>query len=126
MNCRFCNKKVEHLFVSLGSSPLANSYLTEEQLHKMELFYPLDVYVCENCLLVQLDEFESPENIFSNYAYFSSYSDIWLKHAKDYVDNMISKFGFNTQSSIVEIASNDGYLLQYFVERCLFWELNLL
>lgn len=83
----------------------------------MEPFYPLDVYVCENCLLVQLDEFESPENIFSEYAYFSSYSDIWLKHAKDYVDSMISKFGFNTQSSIVEIASNDGYLLQYFVER---------
>lgn len=109
--------KVEHLFVSLGSSPLSNSYLTEEQLHKMEPFYPLDVYVCENCFLVQLDEFESPENIFSEYAYFSSYSDTWLKHAKDYADKMTERFGFNTHSFIIEIASNDGYLLQYFLER---------
>ena len=117
MNCRFCNIKVEHLFVSLGSSPLSNSYLTEEQLHKMEPFYPLDVYVCENCFLVQLDEFESPENIFSEYAYFSSYSDTWLKHAKDYADKMTERFGFNTHSFIIEIASNDGYLLQYFIEK---------
>ena len=109
--------KVEHLFVSLGSSPLSNSYLTEEQLHKMEPFYPLDVYVCKNCFLVQLDEFESPENIFSEYAYFSSYSDTWLKHAKDYADKMTERFRFNTHSFIIEIASNDGYLLQYFVER---------
>jgi len=117
MNCRFCNKRLIHLFVSLGSSPLSNSYLIKEQLHKMEPFYPLEVYVCDNCFLVQLEEFESPENIFSDYAYFSSYSDTWLKHARDYVDKMIELFGIDNKSYIVEIASNDGYLLQYFVEK---------
>ena len=115
--CRFCNARLKHLFASLGSSPLANSYLTEEQLHKMEPFYPLEVYVCENCFLVQLQEFESPENIFSDYAYFSSYSDIWLRHAKDYVEKMIKLFAIGERSYVVEIASNDGYLLQYFVEK---------
>lgn len=117
MNCRFCNKQLTHQFVSLGSSPLSNSYLTREQLHKMEPFYPLEVYVCDNCFLVQLEEFESPENIFSDYAYFSSYSDTWLKHAKDYVDKMINLFEIDNKSYVVEIASNDGYLLQYFVEK---------
>lgn len=117
MNCRFCNTQLEHLFVSLGCSPLSNSYLTKEQLHKMEAFYPLEVSVCGNCLLVQLEELESPEHIFTNYAYFSSYSDTWLKHAKSYVDKMIDAFGINNQSYVVEIASNDGYLLQYFVEK---------
>jgi len=117
MRCRFCNTQLKHTFVSLGSSPLSNSYLTKEQLHKMEPFYPLEVYVCGNCFLVQLEEFESPENIFNDYAYFSSYSDIWLKHAKDYVDKMINLFGIDKQSFIIEIASNDGYLLQYFVEK---------
>lgn len=117
MTCRFCNTKLKHLFVSLGSSPLSNSYLTKEQLQKMEPFYPLEVYVCDNCFLVQLQEFESPENIFSDYAYFSSYSDTWLKHSKDYVDKMIDLFGIDTKSYVIEIASNDGYLLQYFVEK---------
>ena len=117
MNCRFCNAEVKRLFVSLGSSPLANSYLTEEQLHRMEPFYPLEGYVCSNCFLVQLNEFESPENIFSNYAYFSSYSDTWLKHAKDYTDKMQERFGFGSKSLVIEVASNDGYLLQYFLER---------
>lgn len=117
MNCRFCNTTLKHLFVSLGSAPLSNSFLTKEQLHKMQSFYPLDVYVCSNCFLVQVEEFETPENIFSDYAYFSSYSDTWLKHAKDYVDKMINLFGFNNQSYIVEIASNDGYLLQYFLNK---------
>lgn len=117
MKCRFCNAQLKHLFVSLGVSPLANSYLTKEQLHKMESFYPLNVYVCDSCFLVQLQEFESPEKIFSDYAYFSSYSDTWLKHASDYVDKMIKMFQFNACSHIVEIASNDGYLLQYFVEK---------
>jgi len=83
----------------------------------MEPFYPLNVHVCEKCFLVQLEEFESPENIFSDYAYFSSYSDSWLKHTKEYVDKMIDKFGFNSKSFIVEVASNDGYLLQYFIEK---------
>lgn len=117
MNCRFCKTQLKHLFISLGSLPLSNAYLTEERLHKMEARYPLEVYVCNNCYLVQLDEFESPENIFSNYAYFSSYSDTWLKHAKDYVNKMIHVFGINNQSSVIEIASNDGYLLQYFSEK---------
>ncbi len=117
MNCRFCNKQLTHQFVSLGSSPLSNSYLTREQLHKMEPFYPLEVYVCDDCFLVQLEEFESPENIFSDYAYFSSYSDTWLKHAKDYVNKMINLFGIDNKSYVVEIASNDGYLLQYFVGK---------
>lgn len=116
MNCRFCNKHV-HLFISLGSSPLSNSYLTKDQLNKMEQFYPLEVYVCDNCFLVQLQEFESPESIFSEYAYFSSYSDIWLKHSQDYVNKMIDLFGIDTKSNVVEIASNDGYLLQYFIEK---------
>lgn len=117
MNCRFCNTQIKHLFVSLGSSPLANSFLTKDQLNKMEPFYPLNVHVCEKCFLVQLEEFESPKSIFSDYAYFSSYSDSWLKHTKEYVDKMIDKFGFNSKSFIVEVASNDGYLLQYFLEK---------
>jgi len=117
MNCRFCNTQLEYCFVSLGSSPLSNSYLTKEQLHGMEIFYPLDVYVCDDCYLVQLEAFESPVNIFSHYAYFSSYSQTWIKHAKDYVDKMISTFGINNRSFVIEIASNDGYLLQYFIEK---------
>lgn len=117
MSCRFCDKQLTHQFVFLGSSPLSNSFLAKEQLQKMEPFYPLKVHVCDNCFLVQLEEFESPENIFSEYTYFSSYADTWLKHSKDYVDKMINFFGIDTGSYVVEIASNDGYLLQYFVEK---------
>jgi len=117
MNCRFCNNKLKYLFVSLGTSPLSNSYLTQEQLNKMEPNYPLDVYVCDKCYLIQLDEFESPQNIFSSdYSYFSSYSISWLEHCKKYVEMMVNRFGFSSNSSIIEIASNDGYLLQYFKE----------
>lgn len=103
--------------MSLGSFPLSNSYLTKEELKKMEPFYPLEVYICENCFLVQIEEFETPENIFNDYAYFSSYSDTWLKHAKEYVNKMINSFGINKDSYVIEIASNDGYLLQYFKEK---------
>jgi len=117
MNCRFCDQEINTLFVSLGSSPLANSYLSKEQLSKAEPFYPLDVYVCDKCFLVQLFEFESPENIFSDYAYFSSYSQTWLKHAQVYTDKMISSFEINKNSLVIEIASNDGYLLQYFINK---------
>lgn len=117
MECRFCSKPLKYLFVSLGSSPLSNSYLSREEIYKMEPFYPLEVYVCDNCFLVQLPEFESPENIFSNYAYFSSYSDTWLKHAKDYANKMVNLFKIGSDSYVVEIASNDGYLLQYFMEK---------
>lgn len=117
MNCRFCNEELKTLFVSLGFSPLANSYLSKEQLFKAEPFYPLDVYVCDKCFLVQLFEFESPENIFSDYAYFSSYSQTWLKHSQAYVDKMTSFFKINKKSLVIEIASNDGYLLQYFINK---------
>jgi len=98
-------------------SPLANSYLKPAQLQQMEPFYPLHVYVCKECYLVQLPVFESPEEIFSDYAYFSSYSESWLKHAKTYTDLMVGRFGFDSHSQVIEIASNDGYLLQYFIER---------
>jgi len=96
---------------------LANSYLRAEELNCMEPFYPLRVYVCERCLLVQVEEFESPERIFSDYAYFSSYSDSWLQHAREYVEATVDRFALHTGSQVVEIASNDGYLLQYFVAR---------
>ena len=115
--CRFCSSPLKHSFVDLGMSPLANSYLKSDQLQKMEPFYPLQTFVCEKCFLVQLPEFESPEHIFSDYAYFSSYSDSWLKHAKNYTGMMIERFGFDKKSHIIEIASNDGYLLQYFHEK---------
>ena len=115
MECRFCNTQVRHLFLSLGAAPLSNSYLTGEDLQKMEPHYPLDVYVCHNCLLVQLEEFEKAQDIFhAGYAYFSSYSDSWLKHCENYVDMMVERFGLNEAKFVVEIASNDGYLLQYF------------
>ena len=117
LNCRFCNDPLTHKFADLGASPLANSYLSVTELLKMEPHFPLCVYVCQNCLLVQLPEHESPEAIFGDYAYFSSYSDAWVQHAKDYVDMMIERFSFSRESQIVEIASNDGYLLQHFVEK---------
>ena len=115
MDCRFCNTPLRHLFLSLGASPLSNSYLTGDDLHRMEPYYPLDVYVCENCLLVQLEEFEKAKDIFhAGYAYFSSYSDSWLKHCEHYVEMVVKRFGLNENKFVVEIASNDGYLLQYF------------
>jgi len=117
MNCRFCNEEITHLFVDLGMSPLANSFLSSDALNKMEPFYPLRTFVCKKCLLVQLEEFESPEHIFSNYAYFSSYSQTWLKHIEAFVDMTITKFRLNHNSRVVEIASNDGYLLQYFKKK---------
>ena len=95
-------------------SPLANSYLTAEQANAMEPFYPLRAYVCSQCLLVQLEQFETPDHIFSDYAYFSSYSTSWLEHSRRYAEQMIERFGFDENSQVVELASNDGYLLQYF------------
>lgn len=115
--CRFCGSKLHNTFVNLGMSPLANSYIKSEDLDKGEKFYPLHAYVCEKCFLVQLEEFESPEKIFSDYAYFSSYSDGWLKHSEEYVNMIIKRLGLTKESNIMEIASNDGYLLQYFVKR---------
>lgn len=98
-------------------TPLSNSYLNKDNLHKMEPFYPLHAYVCTECLLVQLSEFESPEHIFSDYQYFSSFSESWLKHAKTYSDKMTDRFKLDYDSQVVEIASNDGYLLQYFKDK---------
>ena len=115
--CRFCGASLRVTMVDLGMSPLANAYLTAEQLHQMESFYPLRVYVCEHCWLAQLEAFTAPESIFSDYAYFSSYSDSWLQHAKAYVEMVVERFSLNVTSHIIEIASNDGYLLQYFVAR---------
>ena len=115
--CRFCKASLQHTFVDLGMSPLSNSYLKLDQLNQAEKFYPLHTSVCEQCLLVQLEEFESPDHIFSDYAYFSSYSDSWLSHSKKYTDLMIDRFSLNKSSLVIEIASNDGYLLQFFKEQ---------
>lgn len=116
-HCRFCGAGLEHTFVDLGMSPLCESYLSAEQLNQMEPFYPLHVYVCAECFLVQLEQYVSAESIFSDYAYFSSYSDSWLRHASRYVDAMVERFGYDASSQVVEVASNDGYLLQYFVKK---------
>jgi SAM-dependent methyltransferase len=115
--CRFCGEPLEYSFVDLGMSPLANSYIRPEQLGQMEPFFPLHAYVCSKCYLVQLPVFESPEEIFSDYAYFSSYSDSWLQHAKESANLMIDRYDLNVESKVIEIASNDGYLLQYFKEK---------
>jgi SAM-dependent methyltransferase len=115
--CRNCGEALRHTFVDLGMSPLANSYLKAAQLGEMEPFYPLHVRLCAACFLVQLEPVAKPEEIFSDYAYFSSYSDSWLEHAKNYTDAVTRRFGLNGRSRVVEIASNDGYLLQYFVEK---------
>ena len=115
--CLFCGTPLRHTFVDLGMSPLCESYLPEDRLDHMEPFYPLHVRVCSECFLVQLHEYVSGEEIFTEYAYFSSFSDSWLAHAKRYTDQMISRFGLSRDSHVVEVASNDGYLLQYFVER---------
>ena len=115
--CRFCNRTLEYVFVDLGMSPLCESILSVDQLNRMEPFYPLKVYVCSNCFLVQLEEYVSPEDIFTEYDYFSSYSDSWLEHCKDYTDLMIERFNLEKRHHVVELASNDGYLLQYFVEK---------
>ena len=116
-SCLFCGNQLSHTFVDLGMSPPCESYRTPDQHNEMEEFYPLHAYVCEKCFLVQLQEYITPENIFSDYAYFSSYSDSWLQHAKNYVEMAVERFQLNDQSQVVEIASNDGYLLQYFVAK---------
>jgi SAM-dependent methyltransferase len=113
-SCRFCGAGLRAVFADLGSSPLANSYLPAESLGKMEPFYPLRALVCERCFLVQLEEFESPDRIFSDYAYFSSYSTSWLEHCRRYAIKMIERLSLGAHSQVIEIASNDGYLLQYF------------
>ena len=116
-NCRFCGTPLHRSFVDLGMSPLCESFLTRQQLNEMEPFYPLHALVCEKCFLVQVEEYVTPEGIFSEYAYFSSYSQAWLDHAKAYTDMILSRLGLNDTSEVIELGSNDGYLLQYFVAR---------
>ncbi|MGE5219471.1 MAG: methyltransferase domain-containing protein [Chloroflexota bacterium] len=115
--CRFCEAPLRHTFADLGMSPLAESWVRPDDASKMEAFYPLHVYVCERCFLVQLEEFESPAHIFSDYAYFSSYSESWLQHAKAYVDMAVQRLHLHGDSQVIEIASNDGYLLRNFVDK---------
>jgi 2-polyprenyl-3-methyl-5-hydroxy-6-metoxy-1,4-benzoquinol methylase len=118
MECRFCKNILHHEFIDLGNAPASNSFLTGEQLNEPEVFYPLRVFVCEKCFLVQVDEYKKSDAIFSNdYAYFSSYSTSWLAHAKRYVDMAEERFALNKNSKVIELASNDGYLLQYFAKK---------
>ncbi|MDF0672722.1 MAG: class I SAM-dependent methyltransferase [Nitrospira sp.] len=114
-SCLFCGAPLRKTFVDLGMHPLCESYVSEEKLNQMEPFYPLHVYVCEKCFLVQLHEYVSPAEIFTEYAYFSSYADSWVQHAKRYTEMIIGRLGLTEKSFVVELASNDGYLLQHFV-----------
>lgn len=115
--CRFCGSPLRQTFIDLGMSPLCQNVLEPEQLNQMEPFYPLHAHVCGDCFLVQLETYVAPEEIFTEYAYFSSYSRSWLAHARSYVDLVTDRFGFDDTSLVVELGSNDGYLLQNFVER---------
>src|SRR5881227_215036 len=115
--CRFCGTGLRHTFVDLGMSPPCETILERAQLNEMEAFYPLHVFVCDQCFLVQVQEYVSPEGIFTEYAYFSSYSDSWLAHAKAYVDMIAGRLGLTAASLVIELGSNDGYLLQYFAAK---------
>jgi SAM-dependent methyltransferase len=115
--CRFCQAELSHTLVDLGKSPLCESFLAQKQLNQMEPFYPLHVYVCARCFLVQVEEYVAPDHIFTEYAYFSSYSDSWLRHASRYVDMITARLGLDHRHRVVELGSNDGYLLQYFVQK---------
>lgn len=117
LTCRSCGKPLHHVAVDLGVSPLSNRYLREEDLEGLEPFYPLKLRVCDACWLVQIPEFVAPAEIFKDYAYFSSFSDSWLTHCRTYVDMITARLHLNAQSQVVELASNDGYLLQYFLAR---------
>ena len=118
MHCRFCNHALTHVFADLGNAPPSNSYLSVSALQDAETYYPLKIWTCDHCFLTQIDEFKSHADIFSaDYAYFSSFSSSWLAHAKAYVEKMASRFNLGSQSMVVEVASNDGYLLQYVKER---------
>ena len=118
LTCRFCGTPLKYVFADLGSTPISNANLTKEDLAKREVYYPLKVFVCDRCFLVQLPEHESAENIFNDqYAYFSSYSTSWLAHAEEYVNYITNRLKLNNKSQVIEIASNDGYLLQYFLPK---------
>lgn len=115
--CRFCGASLVQTFVDLGMSPLCETYPLASEFGRGEVYYPLHVYVCEQCFLVQLEEYAGREHIFSDYPYFSSFSESWLKHAQTYCANMAKRFRLDGESLVVEVASNDGYLLQYFVQQ---------
>jgi hypothetical protein len=115
--CRSCSADLTTTFVDLGMSPLCESYVPEEKLDAMEAFYPLHAFVCTSCYLVQLEDFVGPDEIFTEYAYFSSYADSWVAHMERYAVMAIERFGLTDASTVVEVASNDGYLLQHFVKR---------
>jgi SAM-dependent methyltransferase len=115
--CRFCDHPLTHTFVDLGMSPLCESFVPAAEANAMEAFFPLHVWVCEECFLVQLEEYVDPRDIFTEYAYFSSYSSDWVEHARKYAEDMIERLGLGAESRVVELASNDGYLLQHFVQR---------
>ncbi len=117
MNCRFCKNSLKYVFVDLGETPLANSYLSKEMLNMTEKKFPLQAFVCEKCLLVQVEEFEKPINIFNDYAYFSSYSTSWLENVRLFVDELVIRFNLSDNDQIIEIASNDGYLLKNFKNK---------
>ncbi len=118
MLCRFCKEELKDVFIDLVNSPPSNSFLTRQQLNEPEVFFPLKVYTCNNCFLVQVDEYKKSDAIFDDeYVYFSSFSSSWLAHAKKYTEKMIDRFGFSDKSQVIEIASNDGYLLQYFKQK---------
>jgi SAM-dependent methyltransferase len=115
--CRFCNAELGQVFADLGMSPLANAYPRPEDARRIEPFFPIRALVCESCFLVQLEESESPERIFADYPYFSSYSSTWLDHSRRFADSIVARLGLDDRSHVVEVASNDGYLLQYFDRR---------
>ena len=118
MNCRFCGNNLYYEFIDLINSPPSNSYLSFEQLNEPEIFYPLKLFVCDKCFLVQIDEYKKNADIFNDdYAYFSSFSTIWVEHAKNYVEMITNRLRLNKNSLVIEIASNDGYLLQYFKQK---------
>lgn len=113
-HCRFCGRELNHTFVDLGLSPLANDYLGKAELDGGQMFYPLKVKVCDSCFLVQAAEYRRPEQIFREYQYFSSYSEGWLSHCRAYVDMIVPRLGLGADNQVLEVACNDGYLLQYF------------
>jgi len=117
LKCKFCGKPLHHTFADLGVQPFCESYLEADKLNQMEPFYPLRVYFCNDCLLVQLEESMTPKKLFTNYAYFSSHSIGWMKHIESYSEMITAKLGLNNKSQVIEIGSNDGYLLQYFAQH---------
>jgi SAM-dependent methyltransferase len=116
-DCRSCGTVLRHTFVDLGMSPLCESYVSKENLNRMEPFYPLHVYVCDRCFLVQIDDYVSPEEIFNEYAYFSSFTDAWVEHMRRYTEMITDRLGLGKDSLVIEVGSNDGYLLQHFVKK---------